>query len=104
MVKSDNVVPCKYVSASPLAQNFFWKVIFFLLVRVSPLSIGPTFPKVRRILANICQIEWNLISFDDGNDKKTLNKHFYTEKKIWAFTRKQFMLHSSCVVVSSSSW
>ena len=22
MVKSDNVVPCKYVSASPLAQNF----------------------------------------------------------------------------------
>ena len=59
MVKSDNVVPCKYVSASPLAQNFVWKVIFFLLVRVSPLSIGPTFPKVRRILAHICQIEWN---------------------------------------------
>ena len=70
MVKSDNVVPWKYVSASPLAQNFVWKVIFFLLVRVSPLSIGPTFPKVRRILAHICQIEWNLISFDDGNDKK----------------------------------
>ena len=70
MVKSDNVVPCKYVSASPLAQNFVRKVIFFLLVRVSPLSIGPTFPKVRRILAHICQIEWNLISFDDGNDKR----------------------------------
>ena len=55
--------------------------MFFLLVRVSPLSIGPTFPKVRRILAHICQIECNLISFDDGNDKKTLNKHSCTEKK-----------------------
>ena len=30
MVKSDDVVPCKYVSASSLAQNFAWKVIFFL--------------------------------------------------------------------------
>ena len=104
MVKSDNVVPCKYVSASPLAQNFVWKVIFFHYIRVSPLSIEPTFPKVRKILAHICQIEWNLISFDDGNDKKTLNKHSYTEKKIWAFTRKRFMPRSSCVVVSSSSW
>ena len=64
MMKSDNVVPCKYVSASPLAQNFAWKVIFFLWIRVSPLSIGPTFPKVRRILAHICQIKWNLLSFD----------------------------------------
>ena len=82
MVKSDNVVPCKYGSASPLALNFVWKVIFFLLVRVSPLSIGPTFSKVRRILAHICQIEWNLISFDDGNDKKTLNKHSCTEKNL----------------------
>ena len=24
---------------------------------------------VRRILAHICQIKWNLISFDDENDK-----------------------------------
>ena len=70
MVKSDNVVPCKYmyVSASPLAQNCVWKVIFFLSIRVSPLSIRPTFPKVRRILAHICQIKRILISFDDGND------------------------------------
>ena len=30
MVKSDNVVPCKYVLASHPAQNFVWKVIFFL--------------------------------------------------------------------------
>ena len=45
MGKSDNVVPCKYVSASPLAQNFVWKVIFFLLVRVSPLSIDQLSPK-----------------------------------------------------------
>ena len=52
-------------TASPLAQNFVWKVIFFLLIRVSPLSIGPTFPKVWKILAHICQIKWNLISFDD---------------------------------------
>ena len=71
MVKSNNVVPCKYVSASPPAQNFVRKVIFFLLIRVSPLSIGLTFPKVRRILAHICQNKWNLISFDDENDKKT---------------------------------
>ena len=104
MVKSDNMVPCKYVSASPLAQNFIWKAIFFLKICVSPRSMGPTFPKVRRILAHICQIKSNLISFDDGNDKKTLNKHAYTEKKIWAFTRKRFMPLSSCVVVSSSSW
>ena len=81
MVKSDNVVPCKYVSASPLAQNFVRKNIFFLLIRVSPLSIGPTFPKVRRILAHICQNKWNLISFDDENDKKTLNKRSYTEQE-----------------------
>ena len=82
MVKSDNVVPCKYVSASPLAQNFVWKVIFFLSICVSPLSIGPNFPKVRRILSHICQIKWNLISIDDGNDAKTLNKHSYTEKNL----------------------
>ena len=82
MVKSDNVVPCKYVSASPPAQNFVRKVIFFLLIRVSPLSIGPTYPKVRRILAHICQNKWNLISFDDENDKKTLNKRSYTEKSL----------------------
>ena len=81
MVKSDNVGPCKYVSASTLAQNFGLKVIFFLKIRISPLSIGPTFPIVLRILAQNCQIKWNLISFDDGNDKKTLNKHSYTEKK-----------------------
>ena len=68
MVKSDNAVPCKYVSASSLAQSFVLKVIFFLLIRVSPLSIGPTFPKVRKILAHICQIKWNLIPFDNEND------------------------------------
>ena len=102
MVKSDNVVPCKYVSASPLAQNFVWKVIFFLLVRVSPTVHRTNFPQSSKDLAHICQIEWNLISFDDGNDKKTLNKHSCTEKKIWAFTRKRFMPRSSCVVVSSS--
>ena len=82
MVKSDNVVPCKYVTASPPAQNFVRKVIFFLLIRVSPLSIRPTLPKVRRILAHICQIKWNLISFDDENDKMTLNKRSYTEKNL----------------------
>ena len=30
MVKSDNVVPCKYVSESPLAPNLVLKVIFCL--------------------------------------------------------------------------
>ena len=29
MVKSDNVVPCKYVSASPLAQILFEKLFSF---------------------------------------------------------------------------
>ena len=93
MVKSDNVVPCKYVSASPPAQNLVRKVIFFLLIRVSPLSIGPTFPKVRRILAHICQNKWNLISFDDKNDKKTLNKRSYIEKK-----SEHLLVNDSCTV------
>ena len=40
-----------------------------------PQSIVP----VRRILAHICQIKWNLISFEDENDKKkTLIKRSYT--------------------------
>ena len=30
MVKSDNVVPCKYVSASPLAQILFEKLFSFI--------------------------------------------------------------------------
>ena len=92
-MKFGNVVPCKYVSASPLAQNFVWKVIFFLYIRVSQLSIEPTFPKVRRILAVICQIKWNLISFDDGNDKNTLNKHSYTEKR-----SEHLLVNDSCPV------
>ena len=93
MVKSDNAVPCKCVSASPLAQNFVCKVIFFLLIRVSPMSIGPTFHKVRKILAHICQIKWVLISFDDENDKKTLNKRSYTEK-----TSEYLLVNDSCPV------
>ena len=93
MVESDNVVPCKYVSASSPAQNFARKVLFFLLIRVSPLSIGPTFPKVRRILAHICQNKWNLISFADENDKKTLNKRSYTEKK-----SEHLLVNDSCPV------
>ena len=92
-MKSDNVVPCKYVSASPPAQNFVQKIIFFPLIRVSPLRIGPTFPKVRRILAHICQNKWNLISFDDENDKKTLNKRSYTEKK-----SEHLLVNDSCPV------
>ena len=91
MVKSDNAVPCKYVSASPLAKNFVWKVIFFLLIRVSPLSIRPTFPKVRKILARVWQIKWNLISFDDENAKKTLNKRSYTEK-----TSEHLLVNNLC--------
>ena len=92
-MKADNVVPCKYVSASPPAQNFVRKVIFFLLIHVSPLSIGPTFPKVRRMLAHICQYKWNLISFDGENDKKTLNKRSYTEKK-----SEHLLVNDSCPV------
>ena len=37
---------------------------------------------VRRILAHICQIKWNLVPFDDENDKRTLNKRSLTEKHI----------------------
>ena len=93
MVKSDNAVPCKCVSASPLAQNFVWKVIFFLLIRVSPLSIGPTFPKVRKILAHICQIKWNLIPFDDENDfRPSINVP--TQEK----TSEYLLVNDSCPV------
>ena len=41
----------------------------------------------------MCQIKWNLISFDDENDKKTLNKHFYTEKK-----SEHLLVNDSCPV------
>ena len=52
MVKSDNVFLCKYLFiSSSLAQNLIWKVIFFLLILVPALSIGPLFPKVQ------CQFE-----------------------------------------------
>ena len=34
------------------------------------------------ILAHICQIKWNLISFDDENNKKTPNIRSYTEKNL----------------------
>ena len=71
------------MSQRPLKPKILFEKLFSFFCNVfPPLSIGPTFPKVRRILAHICQIEWNLISFDDGNDKKTLNKHFYTEKNL----------------------
>ena len=93
MVKSDNAVLCKCVSASPLAQNFVWKVIFFLLIRVSPLSIGPTFPKVRKILAHICQIKWNLIPFDDEMIKRP-SINVPTQKKISEY----LLVNDSCPV------
>ena len=70
------------MSQRPLQPKILYeKLFFFLLIHVSPLSIGPTFPKVR-ILAHICQNKWNLISFDDENDKKILNKRSYTEKNL----------------------
>ena len=81
------------MSRRPLQPKIVYEVIFFLLIRVSPLSIGPTFPKVRRILAHICQNKWNLISFDDENDKKTLNKRSYTEKK-----SEHLLVNGSCPV------
>ena len=36
MVKSDNVVPCKYVSASPLAQIFLFEKLFSFFWYVFP--------------------------------------------------------------------
>ena len=39
MVKSDNVVPCKYVSASPLAQNLMDHSALFHLISVLALSV-----------------------------------------------------------------
>ena len=65
---------------------------------VSPLSIGPTFPKVRRSLAHICQIQWNLISFDDGNDEKSLNKRSYTEKNLSIYSKT---IHATFILCGS---
>ena len=42
-------------------------------------TISPLFPGPR---GTWLLMTGALISFDDGNDKKTLNKHSYTEKKI----------------------
>ena len=41
----------------------------------------------------MCQIKWNLISFDDENDKKTLNKHFYIGKK-----SEHLLVNDSCPI------
>ena len=71
----------------------FEKLFSFFRFAFSPLSIGPAFLKFRRILAHICLIKWNLISIDDGNDKKTLNKHSYTEKK-----SEHLLVNDSCPV------
>ena len=59
---------------------------------------------VRRILAHICRIKWNLISFDDENDKRPSINVPTQEKNIRTLTRNRFMPRSSCVVVSSTSW
>ena len=62
------------------------KSYFISLDVCFPTEHRTNFPQstvpVRRILAHICQIKWNLISFDDKNDKKILNKRTYTEQKI----------------------
>ena len=54
------------------------KSYFISLDVCFPTDHRTNFPQstvpVRRILAHICQIKWNLISFDDENDKKTLDK------------------------------
>ena len=78
----------------PLWPKILFEKLFSFFRFVFPhSSIGPTFPKVQRILAHICQIKWNLISFDDGNDKETLNKHSYTEKK-----SEHLLVNDSCPV------
>ena len=61
------------------------KSYFISLDVCFPTEHRTNFPQstvpVRRILAQICQIKWNLTSFDDENDKKTLNKRSYTDQK-----------------------
>ena len=61
MEKSGNVVPCKYVSSSPLAQNFEWKSYFISFDACFPTEHRTNFPQstvpVRKILAHICQIK-----------------------------------------------
>ena len=61
------------------------KSYFISLDVCFPTEHQTNFPQstvpVRRILAHICQIKWNLISFDDENDKKTLDKRSYTGKE-----------------------
>ena len=62
------------------------KSYFISLDVCFPTEHPTNFPQstvpVRRILALICQIKWNLISFDGENDEKTLHKRSYTEKNI----------------------
>ena len=41
----------------------------------------------------MCQFKWNLISFDNGNDTKTLNEHSHTEKK-----SEHLLVNDSCPV------
>ena len=68
------MVLCKYVAASPLAQNFYLKSHFISLDFCFPTVHLTNFPQstvpLRRILAHICQIKCNLISFDAENNKR----------------------------------
>ena len=80
---------CGYVQiclSVPSSSKLCMKSYFISLDVCFPIEHRTNCPKstmpVRRILAHICQIKWNLISFGDENDEKTLSKRSYTEKNI----------------------
>ena len=63
-----------------------------------PTEHRTNFPQSLKDLAHICQIKWNLISFDDENYKKTLNKRSYKEKNLNIYSRT---IHAPLVQRSS---
>ena len=68
VVYSCEFVTFRLVSWVRCGTRLYRFLIFAPFVLVINIKM-PTI--VRRILAHICQIEWNLISFDDGNDKNS---------------------------------
>ena len=72
------------------------KSYFISLDVCFPTEHRTNFPQstvpVRMILAHICQIKWNLISFEDENDKKILNKRSQNKKS------EHLLVNDSCPV------
>ena len=67
MVKSGNMVLC-----NPLLSKIVYEKLFsffiFLFPRWASDQRSPKCSAGSKYLAHICQIKWNLLSFDDEND------------------------------------